>query len=146
MGALSYLREVVETAKRMLTKEKLDKQLVGQTSSTPFLTMKDSQSKKVSFNVYDDLEQKIERLTVMMDKLVTEDNTGSKPFKPQIYQSGRGRNQNRGNFCGRFRDNAYRGCAAYNQNFRGRYKDNFSRRGNFRGSQGYRGNYQNYEQ
>ena len=30
------LRQVVETAKRILTKEKLDKQLTGQTSTSPF--------------------------------------------------------------------------------------------------------------
>ena len=67
------LRLVVETTKRMLTKEKIDKQLVGQTSSTPFMSVRDSQSKKVSFNTAGDLEQKIDRLTVMMGKFVTED-------------------------------------------------------------------------
>ena len=36
-----------------------------------------------------------------------------------------------GNFCGRFRNNAYRGCKPYNQNFRGRYRSNFNSRGNF---------------
>ena len=46
----------------------------------------------------DDLEQKIHKLMVMMDKLVTEDDGHSKPFRCQIYQSSRGRNQNRGNF------------------------------------------------
>ena len=69
----------------------------------------------------DDLEQKIKRLTVMMGKLVTEDEGQSKPFKPQVYQPNRGRNQNRGNYHGRFRNNnAYRGHPMYNQNFRGR--------------------------
>ena len=58
----------------MLTKEKIDKQLPGQSSSTPFTNMRDSQGKKVSFNMQDDLEQKIDKLMVMMDKLVTEDN------------------------------------------------------------------------
>ena len=67
------LRVAVDTAKRMLTKEKIDKQLAGQTSSTPFMSIRDSQIKKVSFNTPDDLEQKIDRLTVMMGKLVTED-------------------------------------------------------------------------
>ena len=38
------LRCMVETAKRMLTKENMDKQLVGQTSSTPFMSVRDSQS------------------------------------------------------------------------------------------------------
>ena len=46
----------------------------------------------------------------MMGKLVTEDEGQSKPFKPQVYQSSGGRNWNRGNYQGRFRnDNAYRG-------------------------------------
>ena len=67
------LRVAVDTAKRMLIKEQIDKQLAGQTSSTPFMSVRDSQSKRVSFNAPDDLEQKIDRLTVMMDKLVTED-------------------------------------------------------------------------
>ena len=68
----------------MLTKEKLDKQLAGQTSSTSFLGMRDSQNKRVSFSVYDDLEYKIEKLMVMMDKLVTKDSVGTRPFKPQV--------------------------------------------------------------
>ena len=46
----------------------------------------------------------------MMGKLVTEDEGQSKPVKPQVYQPNRGRNQNRGNYCGKFRNNnAYRG-------------------------------------
>ena len=76
------LRVVVDTAKRMLTKEKIDKQLVGQASSTPFMSIRDSQSKRVSFNRPDDLEQKIDRLTVLMGKLVTEDKGHPKLFKP----------------------------------------------------------------
>ena len=55
----------------------------------------------------DDLEQKIDKLTVMMGKLVTEDDGCSKPFRPLIYHPGRGRNQNRGNFCGRLRNNMH---------------------------------------
>ena len=89
---------MVETAKRMLTKEMIDKQLVGQTSSTPFMSMRDGQIKRVTFNTADDLEQKIDRLRVMMGKLVTEDDGHPKPFKPQVYQSNRGSNQSRGNY------------------------------------------------
>ena len=33
------LRQAVETAKRILMKEKIDRQLAGQTSSTPFMSM-----------------------------------------------------------------------------------------------------------
>ena len=40
------LRQVVETAKRILTKEKIDRQLAGQLSSTPFMSIKDSYNKK----------------------------------------------------------------------------------------------------
>ena len=102
------LRVAVDTAKTMLTKEKIDKQLLEQTSSTPFMSVRDSQSRRVSFNTADALEQKIDRLTVMMGKLVTEDKGNPKPFKPQVYQSNRGRNQNRGNYHSRFRSNAPR--------------------------------------
>ena len=34
------LRHIVETAKRILTKEKVDRQLAGQSFSTPFLNIK----------------------------------------------------------------------------------------------------------
>ena len=64
------MRLAVETAKRILTKEKIDKQLAGRTSSTPFMSVKDRFSKRVTFNAVDDLEQKIDRVTVMMGKLV----------------------------------------------------------------------------
>ena len=142
------LRIAVDTVKRMLTKEKIDKQLVGQLPSTTFMSVRDSQNKRVSFKTPEDLEQMIDRLTVMMGKLVTEEEGLPKPFKPQVYQSNRGRNQNRDNFCGRFRNNAYRGCPSYNQTFRGRNRGNFSNRGNHgynaRGSQRYRNNYNDY--
>ena len=116
---IADLRLAVETAKRILTKEKIDKQLAGQTFSTPFMSLRDGLSKRVTFNAADDLEQKIDRLTVMMSKLVTEDKGQCKPFKPQVYQPNRGKNQNRGNYKGRFKNNnAYRDCPTYNQNFR----------------------------
>ena len=89
---IADLRLVVETAKRILTKEKIDKQLAGQTSSTPFMSVRDRLSKRVTFNAMDNLDQKIDRLTVMMGKLVTEDKGQPKPFKLQVYQPNRGRN------------------------------------------------------
>ena len=46
----------------------------------------------------DDIEQKLDKLTIMMSKLVTEDEGQSKQFKPHVYQSKRGRGQNRGRF------------------------------------------------
>ena len=79
------LRQVVETAKRILMKEKIDRQLAGQTSSTPFLGINGNFSKKVTLDMMDDIEQKIDKLTSMMEKLVTDDKGQCKPFKPQIY-------------------------------------------------------------
>ena len=81
------LRQVVETAKRLLTKEKIDRQLAGQSSLTPFMNMRDNSNKRVTFNATDDIEQKIDKLTVMMGKLVPEDEGQSKQFKLQVYQS-----------------------------------------------------------
>ena len=39
----------------------------------------------------DGIEQKIDKLTVMMGKLVMEDEGQNRPFKPQVYQSNRGK-------------------------------------------------------
>ena len=40
------LRQAVETAKRILTKEKIDGQLSGKSSFTPFMSIKDNQTSK----------------------------------------------------------------------------------------------------
>ena len=54
---IDNLREAVETAKRFLTKEKVDRQMTGQ-SSTPFMKLTDKKSRKtVSFNARDILER-----------------------------------------------------------------------------------------
>ena len=37
---IENLRQVVETAKRILTKERIGRQLAGQSSSTPFMSIK----------------------------------------------------------------------------------------------------------
>ena len=104
------LRQVVETAKGILTKEKVDKQLGGQSSSTPFMSC----NKKVTFYTWDRLEDKIDKLTVMMGKLAARDNGTNTQFKPQIYQSRRGQSRNfydshncdRGNYQNRYRWNS----------------------------------------
>ena len=83
------LRQVVETAKRILTKEKMDRLLVRQSSSTPFMNIRDNYNKKVTFDTQDELEDKIDKLTVMMGKLVARDNGTNEQLKPQIYQSRR---------------------------------------------------------
>ena len=76
------LRQAVETAKRILSKEKLDRQLTGQISTSPFMNIRDRNDKRVSFNTRDELGDKIDKLTVMMSKLAAKDHHERKPFKP----------------------------------------------------------------
>ena len=85
-------RQAVDTAKRILTKERLDKQLTGQTSISPFMSVRDGTEGRVSFNTRDELEDKIDKLTVVMSRLAAKDSHEKKSFKPQIYKS---RGQNR---------------------------------------------------
>ena len=92
------LRQAAEMAKRTLTKEKIDRQLAGQTSLTPFMSIKEGFGKKITFHMTDSTEQKIDKLTVMMSKLVVEDEGQNRPFKPWVYHSNRGRGQTRGNY------------------------------------------------
>ena len=75
-------RQAVETTKRILTKVKIDRKLTGQTLLTLFISIKEGFSKKVTFDMTDNLEQKIDKLTVMMGKLVMEDEGQNKQFKP----------------------------------------------------------------
>ena len=76
------LRQAVETAKRILAKEKLDKQLSGQSSSTLFMSRRDSHKRKVSFDTKEELGDKIDKLPVMIGKLSTRDSEISWQFKP----------------------------------------------------------------
>ena len=81
------LKQAVETAKRILTKEKLDKQLTGQTSPSPFMNIRDETERKVSFNVIDELGDKIDKLKVIMGRLAPMDSNEKRPFKPHIYKA-----------------------------------------------------------
>ena len=76
------LQQAVEVAKVILTKEKLDRQLAGQTSLTPFMNIKEGYSKRLTFNTMDGIEQKADMLTIMIGKLVTEDERQNRQFKP----------------------------------------------------------------
>ena len=58
--SIEDLRQAVETVKRILTIEKIDRQLARQSSSTPFMSIKDNYNKKVIFDTYDRLEDKID--------------------------------------------------------------------------------------
>ena len=68
------LRQAVDTTKRILTKENLDKQLTGQTSTSPFMSVRDGTERRVSFNTRDVLGDKIYKLTVVMSKLAAKDS------------------------------------------------------------------------
>ena len=74
------LRQAVEMAKRILTKEKLDKQLTGQTSTSPFMSVRDRTDRRVSFNTREELGNKIDKLTVIMSKLAAKDSHEGKAF------------------------------------------------------------------
>ena len=89
------LRQAVDAVKRILTKEKLEKQLTGQTSASPFMSVRDGIERRVSFNTRGELGDKVDKLTVMMSKLAAKDNHERKPFKLQIYKS-RGHNRSYG--------------------------------------------------
>ena len=89
MFPIEDLRQAVETAKRILTKEKLDRQLTGQTSTSPFMNIRDGTDKRVSFNTRDELGDKIDKLTVMMSKLVAKDSHGEKTFYTPDFQKQR---------------------------------------------------------
>ena len=66
---INNLQEAVDAVKRVLTKERLDKQLSGQTAnSSPFMKMGDTAhpGKKVSINPQNTIGEKLEHLTSMM--------------------------------------------------------------------------------
>ena len=98
------LRQALDTAKRILTKEKLDEQLTGQNSTSPFMSIREGTDKRVSFDTRDELGDKIDKLTVVMSKLVAMQNHERRPFKPQIYKS---RGQNRAYCQGRYQPGSY---------------------------------------
>ena len=76
------LRQAVEMAKRILTKEKLDKQLTGQASTSLFMNIREGASRKVSFDTRDELGDKIDKLVVIIGRLAVRDNNETRPFKP----------------------------------------------------------------
>ena len=66
--------QAVEIDKRILTNEKLDRQLTGQTSSIPYMSIRDVYNRKVSFDTRNELSDKIDKLVVMIGKLGTRDS------------------------------------------------------------------------
>ena len=69
---IGNLRVAVETAKRVLTKEKIDRQMSGQSSATPFTKVNSEQNyssmKSCKKGVTFDVMETIERNSVSIDK------------------------------------------------------------------------------
>ena len=145
------------------TKERLETQSTGQTSSTPFLGLRDlekGRSNKVQFKAnYDMLDRKIDKLADMMSRLDTtkdyrQGRPTSKPYKPYIsYGRGRGRGRNfqRGRspnfgYANRSQNWGYsrnRYPSKDRSNYRGRgtggnFNRNFSKRRNWSGDRNFR--------
>ena len=136
---VNNLRDAIDLAKRVLTKEKLERQLTGQ-NSTPFMkaTINDNCStqnnpkKGMTFDTMETLERNsdcIDRLmSLVSDMKMTMDRKQS-PHKPRIYQ-GRPRNQNtdRQNFIPRNRSysrgrNQGGNRGYYRNNYRPNYRN-----------------------
>ena len=75
-------------AKKILTKEKIDRQLVDQSTSTPSMKVRDGyhNTKAVTFNMQDRLDDKIDKLTSIISKLTAQGSKKNTQFKPTIYQ------------------------------------------------------------
>ena len=139
---VNNLRDAIYLAKQVLTKEKLDRQLNGQ-SSTPIMkatsnsdshSSQNQQKKGVTFDAMEMLERNsdcIDRLTTLVSDLKMMMDRKQPQYKPKIYQ-GRPRNQNTGrqNFTPR------------NRSF-SRGRNQHGNRGNYNNRNNYRQNYRN---
>ena len=113
MFPIDKLHDAVETPKRFLTKEKIDKQMTGQ-SPTPFMKLSDKKKKSVTFETKEALEktsENMERMMALMDKMYIKLEQKDVPYKPQIYQRGRGQNERQFS-----RGNNWRGYRSFNRN------------------------------
>ena len=103
---INNLREAVDTAKRVMNKEKLDKQLTGQVSNiSPFMKLGDdthSGQQRVL------KPQDLEAISSMMYNVSLQQSKTGKPFKPQVYQR-RDRGQRQGYDRDRSRNNSRQG-------------------------------------
>ena len=127
----------METAKRILTKEKLDRQLTEHTSSSPFMSIREGQNnRRVSFDTGKELGDNIDKLTVMIGRLAAKDSGKVRPFQPQIHQN-RGRGQDR-RYNQRNYQNRYRSDKGSNSRDRGQFRQD---RGRNRFEHSYRRNY-----
>ena len=139
---VNNLRDAIDLAKRVLTKEKLDRQLTGQ-SSTPFMRAttndncltQNNHKKGVTFDAMETLERNsnyIDRLTSLVNNMKMTMDRRQSLYKPKIYQ-GRSRNQNtdQQNFTPRnrsFSRGRNQGGNRGNYNYRNNYGPNYRNR------------------
>ena len=103
--SINNLRDAVDAAKRVLTKEKIDRQLSGQSgTTTSFMRARDihHSNKTASFNMHDLIREELESLISMAYNKSIHKEDNNRPFKPQIHQKKK-RGQNRQNFGDRNR-------------------------------------------
>ena len=91
------LRTAVETTKRVLTKEKLDKQRTGQSSASPFMKANQESKKNcekgVSFGALGTIERNsdsIDKFTSLINKMDMKLDRRETLYRPRVYQ---GRNR-----------------------------------------------------
>ena len=106
------------------------------------MSIRDRINRKVSFNTRVELEDKIDKLTVMLGKLAVKDNNNKRPFKPQSRGRGLNRGYNQRNYQGGNRLGNRSGSRDRRQfgqgNERPRFQQNY-RRNNFQETtRGYR--------
>ena len=159
---MNNLRNAIDLAKTVLTKEKLDRQLTRK-SFTPFMKASSNDNhlhqnhhkKGVTFLAMKMLERNsdcIDRLTLLVSNMKMTMDRKQSPYKPKIYQ-GRSRNQNvsRQNFTPRnrsFSRGRNQGGNGGNYNNRNNYRPNYRNRSRGRWNNHRSGdrsnNYQNY--
>ena len=138
---IDNLRVAVETARRVLTKEKMDRQMSDQSSATPFMKATSEHNyspmkgckEGVTSNVFETIKRNsnsIDKLTSLVSKMNMKMDKREMQYKPQVYQ-GRNRGQNRNgqdNYqsrnrsFSRDRNQAFRGRGNYNRN---NYRSNY---------------------
>ena len=93
---IDNLRLAVDTAKGVLMKEKIDRQMSGQSSATPFMKVRNDQNysskngskKGMTFDALETIERNsdsIDKLTSLISKMNIKMDKCETEYKPQVY-------------------------------------------------------------
>ena len=133
---INNLREAVETAKHMLTKEQINGCKSGQATSSPFMKVNQQNSKKkgVTFHAMETIQKQgdsIDKLTSLMNELSSklDRRENSSYYKPRIHPG-----RNRG--C-RQRQNRYSSRERSYSRDRGPYNNSGRKRKNYENQNNY---------